>query len=110
VSCKRVRKIMKKCVPPRTRQTPEKKAKLIKGTPPSVKIKPRREEKERIPIRVRSSKDKREGALSPGTSSRQNKGPEGGDDPVVFVTYTLQDRPKDTSIVNHIPPDPNGAG
>jgi len=89
-------------------RTPEKQAKPIKGTPRSVKIKPRRDEEERIPIRVRPSKDKREGKLSPGTPARKTKGPDRGDDPVVFVTYTPQDRPKDTSIVNHIPPDPSG--
>lgn len=91
-----------------TYQASEKQAILIKGTPPGVKIKRRREKEKRIPIRVPLSKDKREGKLSPGTSSRQNKGPERGDDPVVFVTYTPQDRPKDPSIVNWIPPDPSG--
>jgi hypothetical protein len=48
------------------------------------------------------------GELSPGTSARHHKGPDRGDDPVVFVTYSPQDRPKDPSIVNIYPPDPCG--
>jgi hypothetical protein len=62
----------------------------------------------RIPIRVPLSKREVEGQLSPGTPARRNKAPDGGEDPVVFETYTPQDRPKDTSIVDHFPPDPSG--
>ena len=88
--------------------SPIKKATAIKGTPKGVKIKRRRVEKERIPIRVPMTKAKGEGKLSPGTSARRTKCPQGQDDPVVFVTYTPQDRPGDPSIVNIYPADPSG--
>jgi hypothetical protein len=83
-------------------------AKRIAGSPAGQAIKPRRDEQEKVRIHVPTSRSKGEGKLSPGTSARRNKGPEGGEDPVVFVTYSPQPRPKDTSIVNHYPPDPSG--
>jgi hypothetical protein len=89
-------------------RTPEKQAMPIKGTPRGVKIKRQRDTENRIPMRVRRSKEKREGKLSPGTPARKTKGPDRGDDPVVFVTYTPQNLPSDPSIVNWIPPDPSG--
>jgi hypothetical protein len=93
----------------RTLETSEKKPKRTEGTPEDQRPKSHtREKKMRIPIRVPLSKREVEGQLSPGTPARRNKAPDGGEDPVVFETYTPQDRPKDTSIVDHFPPDPSG--
>jgi hypothetical protein len=90
-------------------RTAEKNAKLIKGTPRGMKIKPRSKKEERIPILVPRSKEEIGGrVVSPASSARRDKGPEGGNDPVVFVTYAPQDKPKNTSIAGPYPPDPSG--
>jgi len=89
-------------------KTSIKKAKRAKGGKiVSHGKKPRRAE-EKIRVRVPTVPLRHRGEFSPGTSARHHKGPDRGDDPVVFVTYTPQDRPKDPSIVNIFPADPCG--
>lgn len=89
-------------------KTSIKKAKRAKGGKiVSHGKKPRRAE-EKIRVRVPTVPLRHRGEFSPGTSARHHKGPDRGDDPVVFVTYTPQDRPKDPSIVSYVPADPCG--
>jgi hypothetical protein len=53
-------------------------AKRIAGSPAGQGIKPRRDKQEKVRIHVPTSRSKRDVKLSPGTSARRNKGPEGG--------------------------------
>ncbi|MEX3969733.1 hypothetical protein [Paraburkholderia caribensis] len=92
----------------RTFFTSEKKARLIHGAPHGTKHRQRIHKEAKIRIQVPQSKETIEGPISQQTKSGSVKGPRGGDDPVVFVTYTPQERPKDTSIVSYYPPDPSG--